>query len=192
MASAENCVQITVSFNRQEEVLPLTIRPSLELSDYKVDAAEDELFKALRKAFAIESDDTFYLHEAESGRIMSKESFRDPGYCSNFPSHWYLVVERRPDGKGNAGYVVSSEREEGPSVQKCRLFQYKNEPKPSPSPPFSPIAPQGRIIHEFVYKNVPKCRKTVFLFNRYAIAGVCGHGQEGGEQIYLLFCDYYF
>lgn len=113
MASAENCVQITVSFNRQEEVLPLTIRPSLELSDYKVDAAEDELFKALRKAFAIESDDTFYLHEAESGRIMSKESFRDPGYCSNFPSHWYLVVERRADGKGNAGYVVSSEREEG-------------------------------------------------------------------------------
>ena len=110
MASAENSVQIKVSFNHQEQVLPLTIRPSLELTDLKVDAAEDELDQALRRAFDIQEDDTFYLHEAESGRILTKETFRDPGYCSSFPTHWYLVVERREKDKTGSDEIVVSER----------------------------------------------------------------------------------
>ena len=105
MASAENSVNIKVSFSGQEQVLPLSIRPSLELSDYKVDTAEDLLDQALRRAFSIQPDATFYLHEAETGRIMSKESFRDPGYCSDFPRHWNLIVEQRSNAKttGNSG-----------------------------------------------------------------------------------------
>ena len=93
MASAENSVQINVTFSGQEHQLSLSIRPSLELSDFKVDAAEGELDQALRRAFSIKAEERFYLHEAVSGRIMSKESFRDPNYCEEFPRHWYLVVE---------------------------------------------------------------------------------------------------
>ena len=36
----------------------------------------------------------FCLHEAESGRILTKESFRDPSFISCFPRHWYLTVEK--------------------------------------------------------------------------------------------------
>lgn len=94
MASAENSVQITVSFSGQEQVLPLSVRPSLELNDHKVNAAEEQLDEALRRAFSLNSNAKLYLHETMTGQVMSKESFRDPGYCSNFPRYWYLVVER--------------------------------------------------------------------------------------------------
>ena len=110
MASADNSVQIRVSFSGREQTLPLSVRPSLELPDSKVDAAENQLNRALRQAFAIQADDTIYLHEAVTNRILSKETFRDPGYCDEFPSHWYLVVEqkrRSMNGKAAAGSGVS-------------------------------------------------------------------------------------
>ncbi len=109
MASADNSVQIMVSFSGREQVLPLSVRPSLELPDSKVDAAESQLDCALRQAFAIQADDTIYLHEAVTDRILSKETFRDPGYCDEFPRHWYLVVEqkRRRSLNGKAGSMVT-------------------------------------------------------------------------------------
>ena len=104
MASADNSVQIMVSFSGREQTLPLSVRPSLELPDSKVDAAESQLDRALRQAFEIQADDTIYLHEAITNRILSKETFRDPRYCDAFPRHWYLVVEqkrrRSMNGKG--------------------------------------------------------------------------------------------
>ena len=106
MASADNSVQIRVNFGDREQVLPLSVRPSLELPDSKVDAAEDQLNRALRQAFAIQPDDTIYLHEAVTNRILSKETFRDPGYCDDFPRHWYLVVEQKQrsmNGKAAGG-----------------------------------------------------------------------------------------
>ena len=104
MASADNSVQIRVSFSGREHVLPLSVRPSLELPDSKVDAAEDQLNRALRQAFAIQPDATIYLHEAVTNRILSKETFRDPGFCEEFPRHWYLVVEQQQRSlNGKAG-----------------------------------------------------------------------------------------
>lgn len=103
MASAENSVKINVTFRRQEHQLSLSVRPSLELSDFKVDAAEGELDQALRTAFSLEAQEKFYLHEAVSGRILSKETFRDPGYCDEFPRHWYLVVEHHGTSRKISG-----------------------------------------------------------------------------------------
>lgn len=125
MASADNSVQIMVSFSGREQVLPLSVRPSLELPDSKVDAAESQLDRALRQAFEIQADDTIYLHEAITNRILSKETFRDPGYCDAFPRHWYLVVEqkrrRSMNGKGvNRDYNMnarSDERGEGGALR---------------------------------------------------------------------------
>ena len=112
MASAENCVQITVSFSGQEQVLPLSVRPSLELNDHKVNAAEVQLDEALRAAFSLNTNAKLYLHETMTGQILSKESFRDPGYCSEFPRHWYLVVEREnfANVNGKGGDFVSEGR----------------------------------------------------------------------------------
>lgn len=84
---------ITVSYSGQEERVCLSVQPSLELSDLQVDHAEGELHLLLRKLFKVEQDITFYLHEAETRRVMSKESFREPRYCKNFPTHWFLVMD---------------------------------------------------------------------------------------------------
>ena len=117
MASADNSVQIMVSFSGREQVLPLSVRPSLELPDSKVDAAESQLDRALRQAFEIQADDTIYLHEAITNRILSKETFRDPGYCDAFPRHWYLVVEqkrrRSMNGKGVSREDFMNARSDG-------------------------------------------------------------------------------
>ena len=90
---ADRKVEIKVSYNGLEKSLPLVVRPGLELSDLQVDCAEETLHGLVRKAFTLAYDAKFYLHEAESGRIMSVESFRDPANFPRFPPHWYLVVE---------------------------------------------------------------------------------------------------
>ncbi len=83
---------ITVSYLGVEKQVPLSIKPCLELSDQEVVHTELELHKQLRRLFQVSSDVQFYLHEAESSRVMSKESFRE--YSGSFPSHWYLINSR--------------------------------------------------------------------------------------------------
>ena len=92
---------ITVSYNGGEKKVALSVQPRLELSDSEVDRAESELHRVLRKLFNMEQDSSFYLHEVESKRVMSKESFREPSYCQNFPTHWYLVMDSYPAANGN-------------------------------------------------------------------------------------------
>lgn len=88
-----NIPHITVSYNGGEKRVPLGVQPSLELSDSEVNIAQGELHRVLRKIFCVEQDTPFFLHEVETGRVMSKESFREPNYCVNFPTHWYLVMD---------------------------------------------------------------------------------------------------
>lgn len=84
---------ITVSYNGGEKRVPLSVQPSLELTDSQVDRAEGELHRVLRKLFNVDPEVAFYLHEVETKRVMSKESFREPSYCQSFPTHWYLVMD---------------------------------------------------------------------------------------------------
>lgn len=84
---------ITVSYSGGEKRVSLSVKPSLELSDSQVDRAESDLHRLLRRLFAVDSGVPFYLHEVETGRVMSKESFREPSYCLTFPAHWYMVMD---------------------------------------------------------------------------------------------------
>lgn len=103
---ADDSVKITVSYNGREKRIPLVIQPSLELSDFQVDEAELELFRIVQHVFNVPAEAAFFLHEAETDRIMTKESFRDPSYLQEFPRHWYLTVEKGvPD--------TNAEEEEG-------------------------------------------------------------------------------
>lgn len=88
---------ITVSYKSSEKKVPLALRPSLELSDFQVDSAHGDLHRLLRELFSIEEGTNFYLYEVESGRAMSKESFREPSYCQSFPSHWFMVMDTNQD-----------------------------------------------------------------------------------------------
>lgn len=83
---------ITVGYKGGEKRVTLSVQPSLELSDSQVDLAESELHRLLRRLFGVDSSAAFYLHEVETGRVMSKESFREPSYCLTFPAHWYMVM----------------------------------------------------------------------------------------------------
>ena len=91
MADTGDDVYITINYCGVEKRIGLSVQPSLELSDRQVDSAEHDLHARLRDLFHVPEDVLFYLHEAETARIMSKESFREPGYTQNFPRHWYLV-----------------------------------------------------------------------------------------------------
>ncbi len=84
---------ITVSYDGSEKRVALGVQPSLELSDSEVEKAESALHTLLRRLFSVESGCAFYLHEVETGRVMSKESFRQPSYCQTFPTHWFLVLD---------------------------------------------------------------------------------------------------
>lgn len=89
----EEQVCIAVGYSGKEKLLPLAITPALELSDEQVDWAESVLMRILRHNFHILPGASAYLHEAETGRIMTKESFRDPANLPRFPKHWYLTVD---------------------------------------------------------------------------------------------------
>ena len=97
---------ITVSYNGGEKKVPLAVRPSLELSDSQVSSAQGELHKVLRKIFNVEQGVQFYLHEVETKRVMSKESFREPTYCQTFPTHWYMVMDKFTNGTGSLGLTA--------------------------------------------------------------------------------------
>ena len=90
---ADERVKITVSFSGREKRIPLVVKPNLELSDEQVDHAEGELQRILRHVFQVSPEARIYLHETMTGRIMSKESFRDPANLPEFPKHWYLTTE---------------------------------------------------------------------------------------------------
>ena len=106
---ADDSLHITVSYSGKEKRVPLAVRPSLELSDFDVDQAELELCGIVCHLFNIPVEAAFSLHEAESSRILTKESFRDPSYIQRFPTHWYLTVEK-------TAAEVGEEEEEGEKV----------------------------------------------------------------------------
>ena len=108
---SEQLLNITVSYAGGKKAVALAVKPSLVLSDTQVDYAETELRKELVRAFRVIGEATFYLHEAESGRIMSKESFRDPSYCEHFPRYWYLVVAEPERNR------IENEEKERPSLK---------------------------------------------------------------------------
>ena len=110
-------MKITVSYAGIDKRIPLVVTPSLELSDEQVMYAESELHRVIRHVFKIPHESLFYLHEAESGRIMSKETFREPTQLSAFPRHWYLTVENY---NGTGAAVVDMEEKVG-CVRVCVL-----------------------------------------------------------------------
>ena len=87
-------MNITVSYAGREKRIPLVVEPSLELTDFEVDEAELKLCGIVRHLFSVPAEAAFSLHEAESDRVLTKESFRDPSYIQSFPRHWYLTVEK--------------------------------------------------------------------------------------------------
>ena len=105
---ADDSLSITVSYTGREKRIPLAVKPSLELSDVDVDQAELGLCNIVRHVFNIPVEAAFSLHEAETSRILTKESFRDPSYLTSFPPHWYLTVEKTTTEAG--------EEEEGERV----------------------------------------------------------------------------
>ena len=109
MLGMEERVKITVSYAGTDKRIPLVVTPSLELSDEQVTYAERELHGVIRHVFKIPHESLFYLHEAESGRIMSRETFREPTQLSAFPRHWYLTVENY----NGTGAVVDMEEKVG-------------------------------------------------------------------------------
>ena len=94
ISMADDAPKITVSYNGREKRIPLVVQPSLELNDCEVDQAELELCGIVRHVFSIPAEADFTLHEAETSRILTKESFRDPSYIRIFPKYWYLTVEK--------------------------------------------------------------------------------------------------
>ena len=67
--------------------------PGVELRDEEVDEATVQLLASVRSAFHIPIESRLTLHETETGRILSNETFRDPTFIPNFPRYWYLTVE---------------------------------------------------------------------------------------------------
>ena len=101
-----NTPYITVSYSGGEKRVGLCMQPSLELSDSEVEQVESELHKLLRRLFNVEPSVSFYLHEVETGRVMSRESFREPSYCQMFPPHWYMVMDSSSTGLLDGGFQV--------------------------------------------------------------------------------------
>ena len=112
-------MKIAVSYAGIDKRIPLVVTPSLELSDEQVMYAESELHRVIRHVFKIPHESLFYLHEAESGRIMSKETFREPTQLSAFPRHWYLTVENY---NGTGAAVVDMEEKVGCVCMSLRWY----------------------------------------------------------------------
>lgn len=108
---ADDRLKITVTYNGREKRIPLVVQPSLELSDFQVDQAELELCGIVRHAFNVPAEVEFGLHEAETNRTLTKESFRDPSYIQAFPKYWYLTVEKNATEAGEEEEKVSTAKE---------------------------------------------------------------------------------
>ena len=108
---------ITVSYGGVERQLSIGIRPALELGDTEVDEAEEQLRSALRRAFSLPDEARLTVHETESGRCLSKESFRDPANLSQFPKYWYLRVD---NGYSTSGLLFETDDRDDEQVRKAR------------------------------------------------------------------------
>lgn len=86
--------EIVVSYGDSGETTRVDIGlvPRLELRDEQVDDATSKLYSFLKSAFHLPSESRLTLYETETGRILSKETFRDPSFVSNFPRYWYLTA----------------------------------------------------------------------------------------------------
>lgn len=86
--------ELVVSYGDSGETtrVDIGVEPSVELSDEQVEDAISRLYSFLKTAFHLPRDNRLTLHETETGRTLSKETFRDPSYVSNFPRYWYLTA----------------------------------------------------------------------------------------------------
>ena len=108
---------ITVSYGGVKHQMPIGVRPALELNDAEVDEAEEQLRTALRSAFSLPDEAQLTVHETESGRSLSKESFRDPANLARFPKYWYLRVD---NGYSSSGRLFDPiDRDEEGQVSLC-------------------------------------------------------------------------
>ena len=87
--------EIVVSYGDRGDstCVDIGVLPCLELRDEQVQEATDRLYSFLRSAFHLPYDSRLTLHETENGRILSKETFRDPSFVKQFPKYWYLTAE---------------------------------------------------------------------------------------------------
>lgn len=83
-------LEVTVSYDNKDETFYVGTRPSLELSDLQVDQAYDHLWQDVRRFFHLPMDSRATLYEAETNRILSKETFRDPTCIKKFPKYWFV------------------------------------------------------------------------------------------------------
>ena len=97
--------EIVVSYGNGGEstCVDIGVVPSLELRDEQVEEATSNLFSFLRSAFHLPFESRLILHETESGRTLSNETFRDPSFVSNFPRYWYLTA-----GNGYNASILTS------------------------------------------------------------------------------------
>lgn len=115
---------IIVSYEGREGSFRINVGPSLELADEEIERASEELWESIRASFRLSPETRIALHEAETGRIMSKETLRDPSCIPSFPKYWYLTVDNgytRPatTNKNNSLTTALSGEEENVSYFHC-------------------------------------------------------------------------
>lgn len=111
---------IVVSYAGREETFVTGVRPGVELRDEQIDRAAEDLWKSIRQNFQLSTAIRLTLHEAESGRIFTKETLRDPSFIPHFPKYWYLTVENGYSS-GSSTFTDQFLSEEDNVSQKCRL-----------------------------------------------------------------------
>ena len=88
-----NLLEVTVSYDDKAETFYVRLRPALELTDREVSLAYEHLWQDVRRFFHLPVDARATLYEAETNRILSKETFRDPCCIPIFPKYWFMRVE---------------------------------------------------------------------------------------------------
>lgn len=115
---------IIVSYEGREGSFRINVGPSLELADEEIERASEELWESIRASFRLSPETRIALHEAETGRIMSKETLRDPSCIPSFPKYWYLTVDNgytrsATTNKNNSLITALSGEEENVSYFHC-------------------------------------------------------------------------
>ena len=88
-----NLLDVTVSYDEKAETFSVRLRPALELTDREVSQAYEQLWQDVRRFFRLPVDARATLYEAETNRILSRETFRDPCCIPAFPKYWFMRVE---------------------------------------------------------------------------------------------------
>lgn len=84
---------IVINYGGRDGSFDIGVKPSLELRDDDIDQAADNLWDSIRRLFQFNNETRFAVHEAESNRILTKETFRDPSCIPFFPKYWYITVD---------------------------------------------------------------------------------------------------